>query len=72
MTEDERAEAAIAFYQELALLKHNQGLPTGAALQDCEACGNAIPPERRQAIPGTRLCVGCKEAEEAKAKRWAT
>ncbi|MDD5276768.1 MAG: TraR/DksA C4-type zinc finger protein [Methylovulum sp.] len=71
MTEDERTEAAIAFHQELALLKHRQGHATGQALAVCEACGNSIPPERQRAIPGVRLCVQCKEAEEIEGKRWA-
>jgi len=30
----------------------------------CEYCGLAIPLERLQAIPYTRLCVRCKSAEE--------
>lgn len=28
----------------------------------CENCGREIPFERLQAMPSTRLCVGCKEA----------
>jgi RNA polymerase-binding protein DksA len=27
----------------------------------CERCGNAIPPERLEALPTARLCVGCKQ-----------
>lgn len=72
MTEDERTEAAIAFHAELALLKHRHSHQAdGAALFYCEACGNAIPPARRQAIPDVRLCVGCKQAQETGNKRWA-
>ena len=32
----------------------------------CERCGAAIPPERLEAIPRTRLCVACKQAERAR------
>jgi len=35
-------------------------LPAGEALTHCEACGLPIPEERRQAIPGVRLCVACQ------------
>jgi RNA polymerase-binding transcription factor DksA len=71
MTEDERTEAAIAFHQDLALLKHERAKPKGDALTKCEICGNEIPLARRQLVKGVRLCVGCKEAEEIEAKRWA-
>jgi DnaK suppressor protein len=27
----------------------------------CERCGNDIPPERLEALPTARLCVGCKQ-----------
>lgn len=27
----------------------------------CESCGNEITSERLEAIPATRLCIGCKQ-----------
>ena len=30
----------------------------------CGACGDAIPAERRDALPGVQLCVVCKERQE--------
>lgn len=30
----------------------------------CRACGDAIPVERRDALPGVQLCVVCKERQE--------
>lgn len=30
----------------------------------CENCGNVIPPERRKAVPGVRLCIDCQEELE--------
>ncbi len=39
-------------------------LPHGDSLTHCEACGDEIPPARRQAVPGVRLCVSCQEAED--------
>lgn len=32
----------------------------------CAECGNDIPEERRVALPGVQLCVGCKEVQEIK------
>lgn len=35
-------------------------LPAGESLAECERCRAPIPEERRQAIPGVRLCVRCQ------------
>ncbi|MCH6564422.1 MAG: DksA/TraR family C4-type zinc finger protein [Proteobacteria bacterium] len=35
-------------------------LPRGESLHHCEECNDAIPPARRKAIPGIRLCVSCQ------------
>lgn len=35
-------------------------LPKGESLTHCEECGNVIPPARRRALPGVRLCVECQ------------
>lgn len=40
-------------------------LPEGESLAHCEECGAAIPPERRQAIPGVRYCVSCQAVIDA-------
>lgn len=45
-------------------------LPSGASLTHCAECGVEIPPARREALPGVRLCVSCQQAldhEQAKA-----
>lgn len=36
--------------------------------QFCENCGNPIPPERREAVPGVELCVDCANKEERREK----
>lgn len=36
-------------------------LPKGESLTHCEECDAEIPPARREAIPGVRLCVKCQE-----------
>ena len=35
-------------------------LPQGEGLLHCEECETAIPPARRKAIPGIRLCLSCQ------------
>jgi phage/conjugal plasmid C-4 type zinc finger TraR family protein len=37
----------------------------GESLRECEECGEAIPEARRQAVPGVRHCIACREAAEA-------
>jgi len=39
-------------------------LPRGESLLECFHCGAAIPEARRKAMPGVRLCVVCKEAND--------
>lgn len=36
-------------------------LPRGESAFECDECGSTIPEARRQAIPGTRLCISCQE-----------
>ena len=35
-------------------------LPRGESRETCEECGQTIPPARRAAVPGVRLCVRCQ------------
>jgi phage/conjugal plasmid C-4 type zinc finger TraR family protein len=42
-------------------------IPEGAAA-DCEECGDEIPKARRDAVPWSRLCIGCAETREREAK----
>jgi len=41
-------------------------LVTGESAVKCDECDCAIPEERRQAIPGVRLCISCQSALEKK------
>lgn len=38
---------------------------SGPSASHCEACDDAIPEPRRQAVPGVRLCVICQQRKEA-------
>ncbi len=39
-------------------------MPKGEGLERCEECDELIPPARREAIPGVRLCVACQQEQE--------
>jgi phage/conjugal plasmid C-4 type zinc finger TraR family protein len=43
-----------------ALASVRARLPQGESLTRCEECGEEIPPARRKAVPGVRLCVVCQ------------
>ena len=51
-----------------AVKRARSELPQGESLANCEECGKAIPPARRKAIPGVRLCVACQAEHDAKQK----
>jgi len=42
-----------------------QQLRKGPGLTRCEECDAPIPPARRAAVPGVRLCVTCQQAHDA-------
>ncbi|TBW55172.1 DksA/TraR family C4-type zinc finger protein [Marinobacter halodurans] len=45
---------------EEALERARRQLPEGESLTHCEECEAEIPPARREALPGVRLCVQCQ------------
>jgi len=47
-----------------AIKRAKSRLPEGPSLESCAECGAKIPEERRQALPGVRLCVICQEAND--------
>ena len=46
-------------------------LPEGPSLAQCQECGAEIPPARREAVPGVRLCVTCQSGHDGEAARFA-
>ncbi|MEJ2479987.1 MAG: DksA/TraR family C4-type zinc finger protein [Acidihalobacter sp.] len=47
-----------------ALQRARSQLPQGESLTHCEECGEEIPPARRKALKGVRLCVACQEEHD--------
>lgn len=41
-------------------------LIAGEGLDHCEDCGDDIPQARRKALPGSRTCIACQTARDAK------
>jgi phage/conjugal plasmid C-4 type zinc finger TraR family protein len=46
-------------------------LPKGPGRERCEHCDTTIPPARRKAVPGVRLCVDCQHAQDGQAAGFA-
>jgi phage/conjugal plasmid C-4 type zinc finger TraR family protein len=46
-------------------------LPQGPSLTHCAECGAEIPPLRRDAVPGVRLCLSCQDTHDRESVRSA-
>jgi phage/conjugal plasmid C-4 type zinc finger TraR family protein len=51
-----------------AVKRAREQLPHGESLSHCAECSKPIPPARRAAIPGVRLCLACQAEQDAEAK----
>jgi len=51
-----------------ALKSVRDRLHSGKSLMHCEECGVEIPPARRQAVPGVRLCLACQNQADKRVK----
>lgn len=49
-----------------AVSRARSQMPRGESLSHCEACEEAIPAARREAVPGVRLCVKCQAEQDKK------
>jgi phage/conjugal plasmid C-4 type zinc finger TraR family protein len=54
-----------------ALANVRAHLPQGESLTHCEECGQEIPPARRKAVPGVRLCVACQSEADKQSQTHA-
>ncbi|WP_026758341.1 DksA/TraR family C4-type zinc finger protein [Sediminimonas qiaohouensis] len=60
---NEQIEASIA--DELARMKSRRA-PVGESARYCADCEEEIPPARREAIPGVKLCIECQQERDAR------
>ncbi|HET8897492.1 MAG TPA: DksA/TraR family C4-type zinc finger protein [Rhodanobacteraceae bacterium] len=54
-----------------AIKRARSQLASGPGRLDCEECGERIPPARRAAVPGVRLCVACQQSADLQANSTA-
>ena len=54
-----------------AIKRARDQLPQGQSLTNCEECEKAIPPARRTAVPGVRLCVNCQAEHDKDAAKFS-
>jgi phage/conjugal plasmid C-4 type zinc finger TraR family protein len=50
-----------------AVKRARDQLPQGESLTNCEECDKIIPPARREAVPGVRLCINCQAEHDKEA-----
>jgi phage/conjugal plasmid C-4 type zinc finger TraR family protein len=48
-----------------AVLRARVMMPAGDGSEECDDCGEDIPPARRAALPGARTCVRCQARRDA-------
>ena len=51
-----------------AVSRARANLPQGESRERCEECDAVIPPARREAVPGVRLCIGCQSERDRDAQ----
>lgn len=59
--------------RDIALRAMARAQPRGESATHCQGwrCGEPIPEERRQALPGVQLCITCAEIQEQRNRRAA-
>ena len=50
-----------------AVKRARDQIPRGESLTNCEECDQTIPPARREAVPGVRLCITCQAEHDKEA-----
>ena len=50
-----------------AVKRARDQIPRGESLTNCEECDQTIPPARREAVPGVRLCIACQTEHDKEA-----
>jgi len=54
-----------------AIKRARDQMPHGQSLANCEECEKVIPPARREAVPGVRLCVSCQAEHDKDAAKFS-
>lgn len=64
MDEADLGNMFAARYLKGALAANATRMPQGEGSEFCDECGEQIPPARREAVPGCRLCIDCQREVE--------
>jgi len=67
-TRDGAVQDQIDATVEDAVKRARQNIPQGESLRRCAECEAEIPPARRAAVPGVRLCIKCQSERDSKAR----
>lgn len=62
---NDQIEASIS--DELKRMQASRRAPVGESLSHCAECDEEIPPARREAIPGVKLCIDCQKSRDGRA-----
>ena len=68
---DNAVQDQITATVEDAARRARENLPQGESLERCEECDEEIPPGRRRALPGVRLCLECQKEKEREESDYA-
>lgn len=69
---DEMAQASTALFIQHGIDAVRSQLRSDEPSKEfCECCGADIPLARQRAMPGVKLCAGCKDVDEKKARHIA-
>lgn len=58
------AQIEASIEDELKRMAAQQRAPVGDSLSQCAECGEEIPPARRAARPGVKLCIDCQQEHD--------
>lgn len=68
---DRAAAREAEFLQDAIARQHRAAALQGPSATECDICGAVIPPARRTAVPGVRLCIHCQSAQEQRRRTHA-
>lgn len=69
MDEFDRASELEQIARDKAIAYHQKKMQRGESAKECCECGEEIPQERRQAVPGVKRCVYCQQVLEERGLR---
>lgn len=66
LSEEDMAQMHADHVNQDAIANIRKNIRTGPSLSECEECGDDIPKERQDAVPGCTTCIYCQTKLERK------